>query len=439
MGFAGRGTDAVAGWRPRAVRIPPEAVVVALVATAVVLGYELPGHHHVKLGAPTPPFYAFPHPRVTPWTPVAALGTVGLAAAAPALLRLPRAWWIAAATLTALAARIVLNVGRFGPDELVRPLVGRIGSHDYLPTVPLFLADPGGYLDGFAERIATGLPIHPSAHPPGATVLLATLDRAGAPGPWPAAGLILVAGAAATPLVYLLGCAIAGERAARAATLAWAFAPMVLLESATSMDAVFATAGAAAALLAVRGRIWSAASAVVVCSFLSWALPAAAVWAGIVVWMRRGVREAISLAVAAVAAAAAAYLLLWLVTGFDPVAAYSNTKYHYEHGVSRVRPYWYWVIGDPAALLAGLGVPVAIAYARAVGARTAPALALAAVVLVAAASGFAKAEVERIWQFLVPLAVVAAAAEIDRMRLRPVLIALAVQAVAVEVLFGTTW
>ena len=438
MGLAGRSTAAAISPRALAARVPPEAMVVSLVAVTMVLGYELP-RHHLKLGAPVPPFYAFPHPRVTAWTPVAALATIGLAAAAPALMRLPRLWWIAGATLAALAARIALNVSRFGPDELVRPLVGRIGSHDYLPTVPHFLADPRGYLDGFAERIATGLPIHPSAHPPGATMLLAALDRIGAGGPWPEAAMILVAGAAATPIVYLLGCALAGERAARTATLAWAFAPAVLLESATSMDAVFATAGAGAALLVVRGRTGPAAAATVGCSFLSYALPAAAVWAGIVVWMRRGRREALSLAAAAAAAAAAAYLVLWLVTGFDPVAAYVNTKHHYEHGVSHFRPYWYWLLGDPAAFLAGLGVPVAFAYARALGARTAPAVALAAVVVLAAASGFAKAEVERIWQFLIPLAVVAAATEIERVRLRPVLVALAVQAVAVEVLFGTTW
>jgi hypothetical protein len=438
MGLAGRSTGAAVALRPLAARVPPEAMVVALVATAAVLGHELP-RHHVKLGAPTPPFYAFPHPRLSPWMPVAALATLGIAAAAPALMRLSRGWWMLGATLVALAARIVLNVGRFGPDELVRPLVGRIGSHDYLPTVPLFLADPAGYLDGFAERIVTGLPIHPSAHPPGATGLLAALDRAGAPGPWPAAVLILLAGAAATPLVYLLGCALTGERSARAATLAWAFAPTVLLESATSMDAVFATAGAGAALLAVRGRTRSAATATVGCSFLSYALPAAVVWAGIVVWLRRGRRAAITLALTAAVTAALTYVLLWLATGFDPVAAYANTKHHYEHGVSHVRPYWYWVLGDPAAFLTGLGVPVAFAYARALGARTAPALALAAVVLVAAASGFAKAEVERIWQFLVPFAVVAAAAEIDRMRLRGVLLALAAQAVAVEAFFGTTW
>jgi methylthioxylose transferase len=417
---------------------PVELAVVALVAATVVVGYELP-HHGVHLGSRAAPFYAFPHTRVTWWTPLAALGTLGLALAAPLLLRVPTGWCIAGATATALAARTVLNVSRYGPHELVRPLVGPIGSHDYLPTVPMFLAAPGGYLRHFSERILHGLPIHPSAHPPGATILLAGLDRAGAPGAWPAAAFILLAGAAAAPLVYLLGRSVAGERPARIAMLAWAFTPTVLLESATSMDAVFATAGAGAAVLVLGRRRLAAAAATVGCSFLSYALPATAVWAGIVLWLRRSRREAVAMAVAAMALAVAAYGALWLATGFDPIATYSATKFHYEHGISRYRPYWYWLAGDPAAFLAGLGIPVALAYARSLNTRTAAAVALAAVVLVSALSGFSKAEVERIWQFLVPLAVVAAAPELGRARLRPVLVLLAAQAVAVEVFFGTTW
>ncbi len=438
MGIAGRDIGVRAPARPIGGRTPVELALVALVTVAVVLGYEVP-QHHVKLGAPTPPFYAFPHPRVTWWTPFAAVATLALAATAPALMRLPRNRWLVGATLVALSSRIALNVSRFGPDELVRPLVGRIGAHDYLPTVPLVLADPGDYVRHFAELIVTGLPIHPSAHPPGATVLLAALDRAGAPGAWPAAALILLAGAAATPLVYLLGCALAGERAARVATLAWAFTPTVLLESATSMDALFATAGVGAALLIVRRRRLAAGAATAACAFLSYSLPAAAVWAGIVVWLRRGWREALATVTVVTGIAVAFYSVLWLVTGFDPIATYSHTKYHYEHGVSHLRPYWYWVAGDPAAFLAGLGVPVALAYARVLGARSAPAVALAVVVMLAALSGFSKAEVERIWQFLVPLAVVAAAPELERVKLRPALLLLAAQAVAVEVLFGTTW
>jgi methylthioxylose transferase len=438
MGIARRGIGETRAWRESLAVTPTEAAVTALVAVTVALGYVLP-RHGVKLGAPTPPFYAFPHVRITWWTPLAAAGTIGLAAAAPRLLRLPARWCVAGATATALAARVLLNVSRYGPHELVRPLVGPIGSHDFLPTVPQFLASPGGYLRDFSHNVLHGLPIHPSAHPPGTTILLAGLDRAGAGGAWGDAAFILLAGAAATPLVYLLGRSLAGEREARIAMLAWAFAPTVLLESATSTDAVFATAGLAAAVLAVRRRRAAAAVAATACSFLSWALPAATVWAVGVLWLRGRRRDALVIALLSAVAAAVFYFLLWQATGFDPVATYRATKFHYEHGISHFRPYWYWLAGDPAAFLAGLGVPVALAYARALNARTAPALALAAVLLVAAASGYSKAEVERIWQFFVPLAVVAAAPQLARLPVRAVLVALAVQAVAVEVLFGTTW
>ncbi len=438
MGIAGRGIGVTSAGRASLGVTPTELGVILLVTAAVVLGYELP-QHDVKLGAPAPPFYAFPHLLVTWWTLPAAVGTIGLAAAAPLLLRLGAGWFMAGATACTLAARMVLNVSRYGPHELVRPLVGAIGSHDYLPTVPLFLAAPGTYLRRFPDRILHGLPIHPSAHPPGATILLAALDRAGAPGPWPAAAFILLAGAAATPLVYLLARSVATDGAARVAVLAWAFAPTVLLESATSMDAVFATAGVGAALLILRRRRLAAGVATMACSFLSYALPAATVWAIVVLWLRRGRRDALVLAATAAATAVVAYALLWLTTGFDPIASYNATKFHYEHGVSRYRPYWYWLAGDPAAFLAGLGIPVALAYARSLNARAAPAVALAAVVLLGAITGFSKAEVERIWQFLVPLAVVAAAPELGRMHPRRLLVLLACQAVAVEVLFGTTW
>lgn len=438
MGIADRRMGVTSAGRASLGLTPAELGVIALVTVAVVLGYELP-QHHVKLGAPAPPFYAFPHLRVTWWTLPAAAGTIGLAAAAPLLLRLSAGWFVTGATACALAARTVLNLSRYGPHELVRPLVGAIGSHDYLPTVPLFLAGPRDYLRHFPDHILHGLPIHPSAHPPGATILLAALDRAGAPGPWPAAAVILVAGAAATPLVYLLGRSVAAEGAARVAVLAWAFAPTVLLEGATSMDAVFATAGVGAAVLVLRRRRLAAAAATVACSFLSYALPAATVWAIVVLWLRRRRRDAMVLAAAAAVVALAAYALLWVTTGFDPIASYNATKFHYEHGISRYRPYWYWLAGDPAAFLAGLGIPVALAYARSLNARAAPAVALAAVVLLAAMTGFSKAEVERIWQFLVPLAVVAAAPELGRVRPRRLLVLLACQAVVVEVLFGTTW
>jgi hypothetical protein len=83
-------------------------------------------------------------------------------------------------------------------------------------------------------------------------------------------------------------------------------------------------------------------------------------------------------------------------------------------------------------------VPTALALARATADRRPAALALAAIALTAALSGATKAEVERIWLFMVPLAAVAAAPALRR-HPTAVLLLLAAQALAVEVLFNTVW
>jgi hypothetical protein len=53
--------------------------------------------------------------------------------------------------------------------------------------------------------------------------------------------------------------------------------------------------------------------------------------------------------------------------------------------------------------------------------------------------GFTKGETERIWQFLVPLACVAAAAQLRPRSRNAVLVALAIQALAIELLLDTRW
>ena len=54
-------------------------------------------------------------------------------------------------------------------------------------------------------------------------------------------------------------------------------------------------------------------------------------------------------------------------------------------------------------------------------------------------AGFTKAETERIWLFLVPLACVAAAPAITSRRTMAVIAVLLAQALAIEVLFDTIW
>jgi hypothetical protein len=62
-----------------------------------------------------------------------------------------------------------------------------------------------------------------------------------------------------------------------------------------------------------------------------------------------------------------------------------------------------------------------------------------AVIVIAAVLGFSKAETERIYQFLVPLACVCAAASLPARWLPLTLGALAAQALATELLLYTVW
>lgn len=418
-------------------RIALWAAPLSILIGTIAAGYLIRTHEHRRLGAPNAPMYWFTHVHVTWWALPAAIVLAGTVAAAPRMLGSRRFVWAAAAA--ALVTRMALNTGRGGPHELIAPLTGQEGRHEYLRTVGRFVDDPVGYLRHFPELIATALPIHAAGHPPGPTVILAVLHEAWLGGPWPEAVLILIVGSATVWPLYLLGRELTDELGARLAVLAWVFAPNVLLMSATSMDAVFAFVATCAAVLLIRRRAIASGLVVAVASFLSYALLAVPLWA-LAVLLRGGrARSLVRPGLTALAVFACCYVALWLVTGYDPHAAYMATKHAYGAGVSRQRPEWFWFPGDIAAFLLGLGIPGAILWARALERLDPAATALALVLLAAAGTGYTKAEVERIWLFLVPLAAVSIGPLMREVRLRPVLLAMALQALVVEMLYGTTW
>jgi hypothetical protein len=206
------------------------------------------------------------------------------------------------------------------------------------------------------------------------------------------------------------------------------------------MDAVFAFAGTILAVMLLRVRAVASGLIAAASSFLSYALLAVPVWALAVLVLRyRDPRSLIRPVAVAAGVAVLCYGVLWLVTGYDPHAAYLATRHAYAVGVSRDRPQRFWFFGDIATFLLGLGIPGALLWARALERRDAAAVALTMVLLIAAGSGYAKAEVERIWLFLVPLAAVSIGPMMRDVRLRAVLLAMAAQAVVVEMFFGTTW
>jgi methylthioxylose transferase len=421
---------------------------VALVAAATI-GYGLAARASgTRLGASLAPFLADWAPAVrTSALPAVVLLAAGVLAA-PRLRSAsvsPLRFALAALGL-GLALRLALGMARRGADGLWA--VYQLGNHEaaseYLPALPAFEFGTRFFLDTFAE-IGTSLPVHAIGHPPG---LLVTMHWLGIDTAEGMAALTIGVGALSIPLVYLLARTLLDERRARVATLLYVFAPSAVLYGATSADALYATLAMLAALPLAHaalarhhpaGATATGGGALALASFFSYANLAIGAWATLLAAQRAGLRRAARLAIACGLALAASYALLHLATGYDPIGVLRATESVYREGIASRRPYEFWLFGSPVAFLCALGLPIAWFALRSAGARYAPAVALVAVVIVAAVLGFSKAETERIYQFLVPLACVSAAASLPARWLPLTLGALAVQALAIELLLYTVW
>jgi methylthioxylose transferase len=397
-----------------------------------------------RLGASLAPLLADWEPMVGPAAIPGALLLVAGVLAAPRLLAARVGPWAFAGVLLGygLALRVALGAARDGVDGLYA--VYQIGNHEadseYLPALPGFEFGTRFFLDTFAE-VGPSLPVHAIGHPPGLLVAMHWLGISTAPA---MAALTIGVGALSIPLAYALGRVLLDDTGARLAALLYLFAPSAVLYGATSADALYATVALLAALpLALAARRPAAAlagaPALAVASFFSYANLALAAWAALLAWQRASFRRAVTVALSCGVALAAFYALLHLATGYDPIGVLAATESVYREGIASRRPYAFWVFGSPAAFLFALGLPIAWLAARAAVAGDACARALFAVLATAAILGFTKAETERIYLYLVPLACIAAAAALPARRLQLVVAALAVQALATSLLLYTVW
>jgi hypothetical protein len=430
-------------------RVAPTLVPLSVFAIAAgTIGYGVAARANgAELGASLAPFLWDWRPSVRlSALPAVALLVTGASLAPRLLAPTVGKWAFACWTLAlGLALRVALGGAREGFDGLWA--VYEIGNHEaaseYLPALPALDFGTRFFLDTFAE-VGTSLPVHAIGHPPGLLLVLHWLGIDAAP---EMAALTIGIGALAVPLTYLLARELLDEPRARVAVLLYVFAPSSLLYGATSADALYATLALVAAIplaVAARREAGSAAlplgaSALPAAAFFSYANLAVGAWAVLLAAGRAGLRRAALIAATCALALGVFYGLLYLATGYDPVGVLRATEAVYREGIASRRPYAFWVFGSPVAFLGALGLPIAWFALRAVGARYAPAVALAVVVAIAAVLGFSKAETERIYQFLVPLACVSAAAVLPSRRLPLVVGALAAQAIAIELLLYTVW
>ncbi|HEX3318514.1 MAG TPA: hypothetical protein VHR88_10870 [Solirubrobacteraceae bacterium] len=311
-------------------------------------------------------------------------------------------------------------------------------KNEYLPALPAFGYGTRWFLDHFAE-VAPALPVHAAGHPPGLLVTIRALGITTAPR---LAALCIAATGSLAPLAYAAGRRVLPETRARATALLVAFSPVAAIIGVSSADAIYAALGCVAAIGLVghgRGARAGGTLALAVASFFSWALVAVGAFAVLVELQARGVKRAAALAAACVAAVVALYLALYAATGFDAVGALRSTHQVYEASIESVRPYAFWLFGSPVAFGVAIGVPIALHALRACVAGQPIALALGGVVVAGSVLGFTKAETERIWLFLMPLACLSAATVLPVHRLRWILVALAAQALVSELLFTTAW
>ena len=420
-------------------------VLGSLALLAVVVFGRVAPAIGVELGPDAAPFVLGWEPEVSALVLVALAALVAGVAIAPRLLSVPPGGFALIALGLGLLLRVCVAIARGGVEDLYAVYDVALednAANEYLPVLPALEFGARRFLDTFAE-IGTALPVHAVGHPPG---LLLTLNALSIDTPQGMAALTIGAGALCVPLTYVAGRELLGESRARVATLLYAFAPSAILYGATSADALFAAlALVAATALVARRRLARSIGpvALALAAFFSYANLAIGAFAAVVVMRRQGLRSAAVLSMACAVALLALYALLHLFTGYDPIGAVRSAESVYREGVASTRPYAYWAFGSPAAFLLAAGLPIVWLALRALGEGATVAVALFAVVGVAAALGFSKAETERIYQFLVPLLCLAAAAagasELAPRRLQLVLAALGVQAIVVQLLFFTVW
>jgi hypothetical protein len=317
------------------------------------------------------------------------------------------------------------------------------------------VSDIPSFLREFPQRLAA-LPSHAAGHPAGVMVGYALLARV-----WPgldgaALGTVGIGCLGALPVAALARDEL-GEDGGRWALALWVLSPMTVLYTATSADAVFAVALAGAVLAAHRGLVrrswaWTVAGGVLlwVGSMLTYA--AALLLVFLLVRAAGRVRREPGWVLRWAAGTAGTVCglagLLWLATGYDPVAAVRavHAAYREAPGSAR-RPYLPWLVGDPIAFGGMLGIPLfAALLARAAAvvrqrAWTCFDAAVLACLLAAASWGFSRGEVERIFLFLVPLALVPVVRQLRAWQARLPAVAglLVAQTLAVQLLFYTRW
>jgi len=288
--------------------------------------------------------------------------------------------------------------------------------------------------------LASGESVRESLRTTAAADLFRDMSDGELAGAWLATLLLRLAASLVVAPVYAMARGLHGRQTALIAAAFAAAVPSLVLYS-PGLDQSFPVLAATACWLGWSAgqrrshlRAGLAGLVVSVGLFFSLSFAVVGIWASLLavagLWRREArprARDVGTLAAAGMAGLLAPVLLLLVAVGYNSFAVWlrclaANAQFNAQAG----RAYWKWVLVNPAEFLVFLGVPVACLFvwraasqareARARGWRDAdwPTLAIAALVVLLNLSGANRGEVARLWMFLMPGCLVAAAAQLDR-------------------------
>jgi hypothetical protein len=144
---------------------------------------------------------------------------------------------IGSAWLAAIVLPVTLKVSLWGWESLFQNFALQEGS--YIRDVPKVGTDPLGFLRDYVAQMPD-LVLHNKTHPPGTTLFLWGVERLFGPGPEPATwAVIALVGLGAWP-TYRFAEAVADRRAAILAAAIYVLLPAFMIYAAVAMDALYA-------------------------------------------------------------------------------------------------------------------------------------------------------------------------------------------------------
>jgi len=310
-----------------------------------------------------------------------------------------------------------------------------------------------GFVRWCEDWLSGGTRLRGPGASPATAALFTTMTQAELAGVWLATFVLRLAAALAVIPVFAMASRLYGRQAGFAAAAFAAVVPSFLVFS-PGIDQAFPALAATACWLSWRAAeersLWRAALAGAVVSlglFFSLSFAVVAGWAGLlaVAGLFRGGERPRLPAVARLAGAAAAgfalpVLLLHLAVGYNSPAVWlrcaeANARFNAESG----RAYWRWLLLNPLEFVVFVGPPAACLFlgraasaARALwgGARPEPVrgaghgsvreadwptLIIAGLLVALDIVGLNRGETPRLWMFLMPGCLVAAAGQLERL------------------------